>query len=222
MTGHPISRARSSAGEHYLDMVGVTGSIPVAPTSLRLLRKLRLGKPASTPSWRSKRRLPRRSPKGEAGLHPHTRSHATARRADPLGHPAGPAIPADRQELRARSARQIFRAGSNIPPPLQKFLHLRFSHAQSPDADRPRRAFAAGVRQDCSNALRAARHRGAIPAAGRRAANAARRPVHSPLPVPAAARSRIVTRSAPIRSRHWPGLPWRSLPTPSRCHCCSG
>src|SRR5215470_3316446 len=39
-------RARSSAGEHYLDMVGVTGSIPVAPTSLRLLRKLRLGKPA--------------------------------------------------------------------------------------------------------------------------------------------------------------------------------
>ena len=28
-------------------MVGVTGSIPVAPTSLRLLRKLRLGKPAS-------------------------------------------------------------------------------------------------------------------------------------------------------------------------------
>ena len=29
-------RARSSAGEHYLDMVGVTGSIPVAPTTLRL------------------------------------------------------------------------------------------------------------------------------------------------------------------------------------------
>ena len=25
--------ARSSAGEHYLDMVGVTGSIPVAPTN---------------------------------------------------------------------------------------------------------------------------------------------------------------------------------------------
>src|SRR5690349_10042689 len=39
-------RARSSAGEHYVDIVGVTGSIPVAPTSLRLLRKLRLGKPA--------------------------------------------------------------------------------------------------------------------------------------------------------------------------------
>ena len=29
-----MDRARSSAGEHYLDMVGVTGSIPVAPTSL--------------------------------------------------------------------------------------------------------------------------------------------------------------------------------------------
>ncbi len=26
--------ARSSAGEHYLDTVGVTGSIPVAPTSI--------------------------------------------------------------------------------------------------------------------------------------------------------------------------------------------
>jgi hypothetical protein len=28
----PFSRVRSSAEEHYLDMVGVTGSIPVAPT----------------------------------------------------------------------------------------------------------------------------------------------------------------------------------------------
>jgi hypothetical protein len=27
-------RARSSAEEHYLDMVGVTGSIPVAPTKV--------------------------------------------------------------------------------------------------------------------------------------------------------------------------------------------
>src|SRR3979411_407468 len=27
-------RARSSAGEHYVDIVGVTGSIPVAPTIL--------------------------------------------------------------------------------------------------------------------------------------------------------------------------------------------
>src|SRR5580692_10830625 len=35
-------RARSSAGEHYVDIVGVTGSIPVAPTifinNLRILR----------------------------------------------------------------------------------------------------------------------------------------------------------------------------------------
>src|SRR5690606_35618743 len=29
----PAMRARSSAVEHYLDMVGVTGSIPVAPTT---------------------------------------------------------------------------------------------------------------------------------------------------------------------------------------------
>src|ERR1700680_1390197 len=29
-----VARARSSAGEHYVDIVGVTGSIPVAPTSL--------------------------------------------------------------------------------------------------------------------------------------------------------------------------------------------
>ena len=28
----PPGRVRSSAEEHYLDMVGVTGSIPVAPT----------------------------------------------------------------------------------------------------------------------------------------------------------------------------------------------
>ena len=27
-----MARARSSAGEHYVDIVGVTGSIPVAPT----------------------------------------------------------------------------------------------------------------------------------------------------------------------------------------------
>ncbi len=31
-----VARARSSAGEHYLDMVGVTGSIPVAPTTIPL------------------------------------------------------------------------------------------------------------------------------------------------------------------------------------------
>ena len=34
-------RARSSAGEHYVDIVGVTGSIPVAPTILiRLNQRL--------------------------------------------------------------------------------------------------------------------------------------------------------------------------------------
>ena len=31
--GERVVRARSSAEEHYLDMVGVTGSIPVAPTN---------------------------------------------------------------------------------------------------------------------------------------------------------------------------------------------
>ena len=30
---HPMVRARSSAEEHFLDMEGVTGSIPVAPTN---------------------------------------------------------------------------------------------------------------------------------------------------------------------------------------------
>ena len=51
-----VARARSSAGEHYVDIVGVTGSIPVAPTIPvnRLLAELHLkasdgpGKPAST------------------------------------------------------------------------------------------------------------------------------------------------------------------------------
>src|SRR6202042_2821957 len=36
VTSSPLSRcgrARSSAGEHYVDIVGVTGSIPVAPTT---------------------------------------------------------------------------------------------------------------------------------------------------------------------------------------------
>jgi hypothetical protein len=50
---------------HGMQEVG--GSIPPGSTSLRLLRKLRLGKPRRGPSWRSKRRLPRRSPKGEDG-----------------------------------------------------------------------------------------------------------------------------------------------------------
>jgi hypothetical protein len=33
----PLLWAHSSAVEHYLDMVGVTGSIPVAPTNLLML-----------------------------------------------------------------------------------------------------------------------------------------------------------------------------------------
>src|SRR5579871_5150300 len=36
---------RSSAGEHLVHTEGVTGSIPVASTSLRVQRTLRLGKP---------------------------------------------------------------------------------------------------------------------------------------------------------------------------------
>jgi putative endonuclease len=46
-------------------MQEVGGSIPPGSTSLRLLRKLRLGEPCAGLSQRSKRRLPRRSPKGE-------------------------------------------------------------------------------------------------------------------------------------------------------------
>src|SRR6516165_987355 len=34
-----MRRARSSAGEHYVDIVGVTGSIPVAPTITPLRTK---------------------------------------------------------------------------------------------------------------------------------------------------------------------------------------
>ena len=50
-------------------MQEVGGSIPPGSTSLRLLRKLRLGKPHASLSERSKRRLPRRSPQGEDGPH---------------------------------------------------------------------------------------------------------------------------------------------------------
>src|ERR1043165_4221080 len=44
----PQGWVRSSAEEHYLDMVGVTGSIPVAPTTLiiRLAAILGRGEPA--------------------------------------------------------------------------------------------------------------------------------------------------------------------------------
>jgi putative endonuclease len=48
-------------------MQEVGGSIPPGSTSLRLLRKLRLGKPQTGPAERSKRRLPWRSPKDEDG-----------------------------------------------------------------------------------------------------------------------------------------------------------
>ena len=37
-------RARSSAGEHYVDIVGVTGSIPVAPTITILSRHPKKGR----------------------------------------------------------------------------------------------------------------------------------------------------------------------------------
>ena len=33
ITMHLVSGAISSAGEHYIDIVGVTGSIPVSPTT---------------------------------------------------------------------------------------------------------------------------------------------------------------------------------------------
>ena len=48
-------------------MQEVGGSIPPGSTSLRLLRKLRLGEPQPGLAERSKRRLPLRSPKGEDG-----------------------------------------------------------------------------------------------------------------------------------------------------------
>ncbi len=35
-------RARSSAGEHYVDIVGVTGSIPVAPTTFRMTQAIEI------------------------------------------------------------------------------------------------------------------------------------------------------------------------------------
>src|SRR5262249_47002875 len=71
-------RARSSAGEHYLDMVGVTGSIPVAPTSLRLLRKLRLGQPKTVVAKQAKAAAPK----------PAGRRRASAARELRLGKPA--------------------------------------------------------------------------------------------------------------------------------------
>src|SRR5580704_3578747 len=76
------NRAVSSAVEHWFYTPLVGSSILSPPTSLRSLRELRLGKPAQSLSWRSERRLPRRSPKGEGGLSPRcsVASRASARK----------------------------------------------------------------------------------------------------------------------------------------------
>src|SRR5262245_54623323 len=51
-------RARSSAGEHYVDIVGVTGSIPVAPTILRSRSEGRMSSEAlAKEDWASHREL---------------------------------------------------------------------------------------------------------------------------------------------------------------------
>jgi hypothetical protein len=47
---HTRPRARSSAGEHYVDIVGVTGSIPVAPT--RLFNNLTAGCYSARTIWK--------------------------------------------------------------------------------------------------------------------------------------------------------------------------
>ena len=73
--------AIAQLGERLHGMQEVGGSIPPGSTSLRLLRKLRLGKPHASPSQRSKRRLPRRSLKGEAGFHPYCSFHALAQQS---------------------------------------------------------------------------------------------------------------------------------------------
>jgi hypothetical protein len=63
---HSLRDGRDGAiaqlGERVVRNDEVGGSIPPGSTSLRLLRKLRPGKPRRSPSWQSKRRLPRRSP----------------------------------------------------------------------------------------------------------------------------------------------------------------
>src|SRR5215472_11300712 len=68
----PWPRARSSAGEHYVDIVGVTGSIPVAPTIVfEALKKSARRRPVVTGS------------SSEAG---HTISSAPFRPALPTSH----------------------------------------------------------------------------------------------------------------------------------------
>src|SRR5262249_50852879 len=49
------ARARSSAEEHYLDMVGVTGSIPVAPTIASIPVDVLRGRSGPGPSISSAR-----------------------------------------------------------------------------------------------------------------------------------------------------------------------
>src|ERR1700712_4544997 len=75
--------AIAQLGERLHGMQEVGGSIPPGSTSLRLLRKLRLRKPHARPSQRSKRRLPRRSPKGEDEP---GQAISRSRPADPMKH----------------------------------------------------------------------------------------------------------------------------------------
>ena len=111
-------RARSSAVEHYLDMVGVTGSIPVAPTMCRSrARYCPLSCRSGGPSWRTEKcsivegvadegqklaqvaarappRQPRRTPQGACLCHQQDQSPlqgATGlrRRLPPHSRPAG-------------------------------------------------------------------------------------------------------------------------------------
>src|SRR3979490_2876228 len=67
-----ISGGRDGAiaqlGERVVRNDEVGGSIPPGSTSLRLLRKLRLGKPRRGLSKLCKRRRPPHSPKGDDGL----------------------------------------------------------------------------------------------------------------------------------------------------------
>jgi hypothetical protein len=72
------SRAVSSVRERSLHTREVAGSIPAPPTSLRLLRKLLLGKPAHHYRSEASEGCPRRSPKGEDGS---ARPAATARKS---------------------------------------------------------------------------------------------------------------------------------------------
>ena len=84
-------RARSSAGEHYVDIVGVTGSIPVAPTSLfnKIERKPR------NPSWS---RYPQGTPRPELVAERCDHTGYLCRRAE-----AGSRLGCATRQARARS-----------------------------------------------------------------------------------------------------------------------